>query len=166
MEIQRLRSGDGEQLREVRLRALSDAPYAFSSSLQREAAHGPEYWNRRAAESESGDAGAVFVAADCARALGMAGGFFADGERDTAVLWGMWVDPRARRAGLGQQLVEAVAAWAQESGAGRLRLAVTDCEASKPASGLYRKLGFAETGEREPLEWNPSLTARVLSRPL
>ncbi len=45
-----------------------------------------------------------------------------------------------------------------------MRLAVTDCEASEPAAALYRKLGFEDTGEREPLEWNPSLIARVLAR--
>jgi GNAT superfamily N-acetyltransferase len=166
MEIRRLRSGDGGQLRDVRLRALADAPYAFSSSSGRESVLGPEFWEDRVAESELGEDGVVFVAFGDGRSFGMAGGFFVDQEREVAMLWGMWVDPSARRGGLGQQLLEAVAGWAQDAGADRLRLAVTDCEASTAAAALYRKLGFVETGEREPLEWNPSLITRVLSRAL
>jgi GNAT superfamily N-acetyltransferase len=97
---------------------------------------------------------------------GWLGGFFAGQGREVATLWGMWVALSARGGGLGRQLLAAVADWAREAGADRLRLAVTDCEASAPAAALYRKLGFVETGEREPLEWNPSLVTRVLSRSL
>jgi ribosomal protein S18 acetylase RimI-like enzyme len=61
-------------------------------------------------------------------------------------------------------LVEAVVTWAREAGAGRLDLGVTDGEASAPAAGLYRTLGFVETGEREPMESDPSLTALNMSR--
>lgn len=164
MEIRRLGRGDGDQLRGVRVRALGEAPYAFSSSLERESRLGPEFWEERVAESELGENGVVFVAAEDGRSFGMAGGFFVDEARDVAMLWGMWVDPEARGGGVGHALVEAVAAWARSCGAHVLRLAVTDCEASSPAAGLYRKLGFEDTGEREPLEWNPSLITRVLSR--
>jgi GNAT superfamily N-acetyltransferase len=166
VEIRRLVGGGGAQLREVRLRALADAPYAFSSSLERESVLGPQFWEDRVAESALGESGVVFVATADGRSLGMAGGFFVDETREVAMLWGMWVDPSARRGGLGQGLLEAVAGWAQDSGAHRLRLAVTDCEESAPAAGLYRKLGFVETGEHEPLEWNTSLIARIMSRSL
>jgi ribosomal protein S18 acetylase RimI-like enzyme len=108
----------------------------------------------------------VFVAVERERCLGMAGGFFAAEERETATLWGMWVDPGARRRGLGRELVEAVAAWARVCGARRLRLAVTDCDASRPAAALYGELGFVETGEHEELASDPSLTALVMLRSL
>ena len=166
VEIRRLRQGDEQQLRDVRLRALADAPYAFSSSLERESGHDPDFWEGRVAESELGEHGAVFAAVDDDRSVGMAGGFMLDESREVAVLWGMWVDPLARRSGLGRRLVESVAAWARDSGARQLRLSVTECEASQPAAALYQSLGFVDTGEREPLGWNPSLIARVLSRPM
>ncbi len=78
----------------------------------------------------------------------------------------MWVAPSARRDGIGQKLLEAVADWARDAGADHLQLAVTDCEESRPASAFYRQLGFTQTGEQERLDWNPSLIARFLSRPL
>jgi GNAT superfamily N-acetyltransferase len=164
MEIRRLRRGDGGQLRDVRLRALADAPYAFSSSWGREVELGPEFWEERAAESELAEDGVVFVATEDDRSVGMAGGFFVDERSGIVMLWGMWVDPLARQSGLGHALVEAVASWARDAGADHVRLAVTDCDESRPAAALYRKLEFVDTGEREPLEWNPSLITRVLSR--
>lgn len=159
-----MRRGDGDRLRDVRLRALADAPYAFSSSLERESGLGQEFWERRVVESDAGEDGVVFVAIDDGRSVGMAGGFFMRESHEVAMLWGMWVDPFARRGGLGEALVEAVADWARHSNARHLRLAVTDCEESSAAAALYRRLGFADTGEREPLEWNPSLITHVLSR--
>jgi GNAT superfamily N-acetyltransferase len=134
--------------------------------LERESGLGVDFWEGRAAESELGERGAVFVAVDDGRSVGMAGGFMLDDSGAVAMLWGMWVDPLARRSGLAQRLVEAVAAWARDAGARQLRLAVTDCEESKPAAALYRKLGFADTGEREPSGWNPSLITHVLHRSL
>jgi GNAT superfamily N-acetyltransferase len=162
-EIRQLRRGDGDRLRDIRLRALADSPYAFSSSSARESRLEQEFWDERVAASERGEA-AVFAAIEHDQGLGMAGGFFDDGEPEVATLWGMWVDPVGRRRGIAQALVEAVADWARGRGADRVRLAVTDCEESKPAAALYHKLGFADTGEREPLDWNPSLISRVLSR--
>lgn len=164
MVIRRLRTGDGPRLREVRLRALGDAPYAFSSSLATESGLGWEFWEERVAQSGVGQDGVVFIAVDGQQSVGMAGGFYPDRGSGVAMLWGMWVDPSARRSGTGEALVEAVADWARDTGAVRLQLAVTDCEESVPAAALYRKLGFAETGEQEPLQWNPSLIANVLSR--
>jgi GNAT superfamily N-acetyltransferase len=164
--IRRLAEGDGDLLREVPLRALADAPFAFSSRLEREREYGSEFWAGRVAESELGVSGVVFVAVDGLRSLGMAGGLFGAGQREFATLWGVWVDPNERRRGLGRELVEAVAGWARDSGAQDLRLALTDCEPSKPAASLYRGLGFVETGEHEQLESDPSLVAMLMYRSL
>lgn len=59
-----------------------------------------------------------------------------------------------------------MADWARDAGADRLQLAATDYEESRPAAAFYRQFGFTETGEQEPLGWNPSLIARFLGRPL
>jgi hypothetical protein len=84
MEIRRLGIGDAELFRAVRLRALEDAPYAFSSWLAREAALDSAFWNDRVAESAAATTGAIFVAVDRGRSLGMAGGFFPDEQRAAA----------------------------------------------------------------------------------
>ena len=165
MEIRRLRSGDAELCRDVRLRALEDAPYAFSSWLAREAALDCAFWNDRVAESEAATTGAIFVAFDRCRSVGMAGGFFPDEQRVAAVLWDVG-RPNARRRGVGHGLVEAVVDWARDAGAQRVTLALAQDKGSEPAAALYRTRGFAETGESEALESNPSSLALLMSRAL
>jgi hypothetical protein len=43
-----MQSADWKELREVRLRALADAPGAFASTLEREAAYPDDVWRQRA----------------------------------------------------------------------------------------------------------------------
>jgi GNAT superfamily N-acetyltransferase len=161
-----LGSGDAALLRDVRLRALEEAPYAFSSSYAREAALRAGFWAARVAESETATTGAIFVALDAGRGVGMAGGFVPEDSHEAAMLWGMWVEPSARQRGVGRKLLQAVAEWAEDAGAERLRLTLAQDEASRPAAALYRALGFAETGESEPLGSDPSSIALLMSRPL
>lgn len=180
--IQRVRRTDTELLRDVRLRALADAPFAFGSTVARELGFPDAFWEQRAAESEDGEHGVVFVATRGSTGIGMAGGFVppqrqqtdAAGESAKArtadglvvLVWGMWVDPTARRAGLGRDLLWSVLGWARQRGAVTVRLAVTEGEASAPACALYETLGFVATGERDALESNPTLTLRWLQRSL
>ena len=44
---------DWQALREIRLQALRDAPYAFASTHAREAAFGEDEWRRRATRDGS-----------------------------------------------------------------------------------------------------------------
>ena len=61
--------------------------------------------------------------------------------RARADLVSMYVDPAARRAGVGSRLVEAFIAWAKDGGAARLT--VTAYAENAAALALYRKHGFA-----------------------
>jgi hypothetical protein len=54
MEVRRFTAGSGPRLREVRLRALRDAPFAFSSRYARGLAHQPEFWEARTTEGGVG----------------------------------------------------------------------------------------------------------------
>jgi GNAT superfamily N-acetyltransferase len=54
MKIRRVREGEGERLREIRLGALTDAPSAFDSSLSAERELPAEVWERRAAAGAAG----------------------------------------------------------------------------------------------------------------
>jgi ribosomal protein S18 acetylase RimI-like enzyme len=158
MEVRRLREDEADLLRDVRLRALADAPWAFGSSHARELGHTPERWQQFADQVDS----VIYVAAGGDAAVGMAGGFVPGG--DAVQLWGMWVAPEARGRGLGRALVDAVLAWARKRGAPAIALEVTDTEPARPAALLYRSLGFAPTGERRSLDSDPSLETIVMSR--
>ncbi|HLW96782.1 MAG TPA: GNAT family N-acetyltransferase [Solirubrobacteraceae bacterium] len=167
MEIRRLGSADADVFREIRLRALEDAPYAFASSLADESASGPDFWQGRVDEGATARKGAIFAAIDeNGRAAAMAGGFFPQLGDAEAVLWGMWVAPEARRGGLARELVEAVVGWARSRGARRLRLCVSETERSRPAAALYGVLGFNYVGEREPLASDPAISTVTMVKDL
>lgn len=70
----------------------------------------------------------------------------------------MWTAPAARRRGVGSDLVGAVRAWAIDGGAEAVGLSVT--EDNSAATLLYRRIGFVETGDSEPLR--PGSTERVI----
>jgi len=99
VEIRRPVKGEGARLRELRLRALREAPSAFASSFERERGRTLPEWEAVALGNAWDQPIAVFVATDGDQWLAMAGGYL-DGDRPgVAGLWGLWVTPDARRQG-------------------------------------------------------------------
>ena len=158
-EIREAGAGDWQAMRDVRLAALRDAPQAFASSYEREAAFTEADWQRRIARGGSFLAYAPELGTAPA---GIAGGFEAG--PGTIELVSMWVRPRARGHGIGQALVEAVAGWARARGASRLHLWVT--ENNRHARLLYERCGFRPTAERQPLPSDPGVTEIGMVRSL
>jgi RimJ/RimL family protein N-acetyltransferase len=133
MRVRRASGDDWERLRDLRLRALADAPDAFLTTLEEACARTDDEW-RAWAEST-----VVFVDDGF---TGMAGGFVqADG---TPMLIGMWVAPERRGSGLAEALAGAVVDWARGLGAPRIVLWVVIGNA--PAERLYERVGFVRTG--------------------
>jgi GNAT superfamily N-acetyltransferase len=153
MEIRSTTEHDWELVRDVRLRALAEAPLAFGSTLAGEQNRTEAEWRRWSGRGRSGD-GVMFVADDGSRFVGLAGGYHEEEHFDAVHLVSMWVDPAERGAGLGRRLVEAVVAWARDEGAAVVNLWVTD--GNEPAIALYRSCGFQPTGDTQPLPSNPS----------
>jgi ribosomal protein S18 acetylase RimI-like enzyme len=164
IEIRPVGAGEEGSLRELRLRAMRDAPGAFASTAEQEAAHPQAHWSQLAGQSQLADAMVVFVATDGDRWLAMAAGRWFDRERGIAALWGMWVDPVVRRLGIGERLVAEARRWAASRDARFLRLGLT--EGTGGASSFYERLGFVRTGETRPLPRDPSITAVFLVRPV
>jgi GNAT superfamily N-acetyltransferase len=152
MQIRRTTEADWEALRDVRLRALAEAPYAFGSKLERERDRTEAEWREWADRGRTGN-GVTFVGMDGGRFVGLAGGYPEEDGLDSVHLVAMWVAPEARRSGLGRRLIESVVAWARGRGARVVNLWVSD--GNDPAIALYRACGFEPTGDRQPLPSNP-----------
>ncbi len=152
MQVVRVGAGEWAALRELRLRALAEAPHAFSSTHAREAAWSDDEWRDWAVASERGDRQATFAAVVPSGWIGMAFGVLSEAE--IADLYGMWVDPTARRTGAGSALARAVVEWAEAAGRPFVRLNVA--QANKSAISLYRNLGFRPTGRVGVMHSNPS----------
>jgi len=161
---------DWQALRDIRLEALRDAPSAFGSSYEREAAFGEPDWLRRIARGGNFLAFIPEVRASEVRAsevrasepAGLIGGY--PETADIVELVSMYVRPKARGRGVGEALVAAVFAWAQARDAKTVHLWVT--ESNDPARALYERCGFSPTGERQPLPSDPSLDEIAMARPL
>lgn len=158
MQVRRLKPAEWAAFRAVRLRALADAPDAFGGTLADESARTDEEWQTRADPPD----GAIFVVdgADGLVAMVMGGPAPSDFP-NAAALFSMWVDPSVRRNGLGVALIDAVKEWAIEQGYAALGLGVTTTNA--PAVALYRRLGFADTGDRYPLRKDTDLTIQIMA---
>jgi GNAT superfamily N-acetyltransferase len=147
-QIERLRPGEGPRWRCIRLQALADAPFAFGTTYDEAAQWNAAQWETQVAEF------ATFVAVVDGRDVAVARGA-AHRSSDVRELISMWVAPTARREGIGAQLIECVAAWAQAAGAAALVLDVV--VTNKPAIVLYERTGFLRIkgdamGERAPNE--------------
>ncbi|MCW3037091.1 MAG: acetyltransferase, partial [Actinobacteria bacterium] len=123
MEVRRVRPEEWQSLRDVRLRALKDAPSAFATRFEEARERPDALWIDWAAKSAEGDGRAMFLAWDGAAVVGMVGTFVEDGR---PWLIAMWTDPDARGRGVGRALVEATAAFAREAGSGELFLQVLE----------------------------------------
>jgi len=139
----------------VRLVALLDAPYAFESTYTDSIQRPAELWAQRAHSAAVGGEQSILFARAADDVIGMAGAYTHPDRRQSRTIWGVWVEARHRNQGLGAEMVEALASWASTSGAATVDLWVS--ESNEPARALYRKLGFEDTGERQPFQPNPGI---------
>ncbi len=128
---------DLEEVRRTRLDALTRAPSAYGSTVQRERAYPDAVWLARLQP----DANPTFLWRDDAGVHGMVVGAPDPDDPVDARLYAMWVRPESRGSGVADALVEAVLEWAAVRRSGFVRLHVT--EGNRPAERLYERHGFA-----------------------
>ncbi len=147
----------------VRLRALQDAPYAFSATYAQEAQLTDAEWIART-DRWNGETGIGFLAMHDGNACGIAGVFLDPEQATAAKLVSMWTAPAYRQKGVGRLLVDEVVAWVARRGAKSLRLMVTSNNES--AILFYQRLGFTPTGRTEPYPNDPAVIEYEMSRPI
>lgn len=140
-----LQPDDWRRYRDIRIRALSTDPDAFSSTAEATETFTEQEWRRRLATEDSltfvveseelGDAGLATVIR-CRES---------DAEPGDYSLVSMWVAPEARRGGVGKQLVSHALHTARGFGARRVTLWVA--WGNLRAEMLYQQFGFKRTGE-------------------
>lgn len=162
LQIRRVLESDWRALRETRLRALADAPDAFCSTLDREAAFGDADWREWARDAATGNEETCLLAWVAGRPAGIVAACAEEGH-DQVHLISMWVAPESRHAGIGRALVDAITAWAIDIGAASVRL---DVAVGNPeARQLYETSGFSPTGRSGQYDDRPGLTTVELERP-
>ncbi|MGI8418904.1 MAG: GNAT family N-acetyltransferase [Nakamurella sp.] len=156
IDIRRVTVDDWQRLRDVRLLSLQDAPDAFGSTYQREAAFDEATWRERAGSR------AYFFAVDGDQVVGLSAGVGAADylQPDERLLMSVYVLPAHRGSGVLDALVAAVADWACSDGGLVLQL---DVGVRNPrAKRAYERCGFVSTGRLWNLERDPSIVEETL----
>ena len=159
VEIRVVRPAEWRGLKRLRLRALATDPDAFGSTLADERATPDAAWQAWADEGWGIGSQTTLVAVDGDRWVGMGVCIVLDAEPRTAKVFAMWVEPAARRHGVGRGLLEALTQWASSTQAEELHLDVT--EGNIAAMDLYERAGFTGTGHSAALR--PGSELRTLS---
>ena len=149
MEIRFLNDNDANEWCRLRLEALTNDPEAFSSSVEEHHALTPKDVRSRL-ESAAEDSFVIGAFRD-ARLIATVGFFRDKGpkNRHKGRVWGVYVTPRERGAGLAKEMMKRLLERAaQTEGIEQILLAVTTTQ--KAARRLYQSFGF-ETFGTEPL---------------
>lgn len=157
LSVRRFRAEEWVAYRDLRLRALTDAPDAFGSTFERESAWPEQHWADRLSTATDSQLQLLLVAEIGAEPVGLVLGFIDPTEPEIAHVYQMWVAPHARGRGCGTELLRTVLAWVRSTSARSLTLCVT-CGSSS-ARRLYERAGFTPLGDPEPLR--PGSTALV-----
>ena len=157
--VSRIRSDQWRILKNVRLRALEDAPYAFGTTLAEGQKRTDRDWQDMARDHATLSDRAYFMAYVGENPCGMAGCYRT--ASDTVVLTAMWVAPEFRGKNIGEQIVRAVIEWAREGGATTLEAWVSE---DNPARFFYQKIGFEETDLTEPLRSGSKIQIILMRR--
>lgn len=147
LTVRALRADEADLLREVRLRALADAPGSFSERHDEVAARPASHWEGIAALDAAGVEATCVIAFLDGTAVGMAVGTDA-GSDDARQLAAMWVDPTARGGATARALLAAVEDWARGRGATTLVAGVRS--GNDRAMAFYRRLGFRDADPGRP----------------
>lgn len=160
LRVRRILPSEGALLRDLRLRSLGDAPYAFGETVAEARARPDAEWRLIARRAATGDAQAWFVAERPDGPVGVVRG--RRRRPTTLLLFSMWVDPIARRSGVGQQLIAGLEGWAWTWGADQTVLWVM--HGNDGALAFYRQLGFEVVPSGEDAESGAEHGALALAR--
>jgi GNAT superfamily N-acetyltransferase len=152
--VRRIRPSEGDRLREIRLRALRDAPGAFASTFEAESSRPAAAWVDAATARSAGKSAATFVAEIGPDWVGLIGAFRASEESELVELVSMWVAPPCRRLGVALTLIEEVVSWARSTGGKAVALWVA--RGNDGAMAAYQRAGFELTSEHQPHPSDPA----------
>ncbi len=143
--IRRLRRGEVDLFKQMRLISLQDAPYAFSSSYDSALQRSAESWYRQAESTVQGSDRATFIAVTDDQPIGIAALYRLEDHVDTGELLQVWVNPSYRGTNVAVDLMNSLMEWAGENNFRRIIAGVTKENAR--ALKFYVRYGFVAQNE-------------------
>jgi GNAT superfamily N-acetyltransferase len=138
--IRRLQIGEAELFKQTRLRALQEAPYAFSSNYGSALLRTEESWQEQADSTAQGSDRATFIAFSNAEPVGMAALYRLEDRTEVGKLLQVWVAPEHRGTDIAWGLMDAIFEWA---GGNNFRTILSRVRTGNSrAQSFYIKYGF------------------------
>jgi len=166
IRIRRIGPDDGPVLRDLRLRSLAESPEAFGQQVDDAATQSDAEWAAAARVASQGERRAWFIAEAVGGAAGLPRtlGLVLGRRRppDTLMIFSMWVDPAARRTGLGARLIATAETWARTWGGRSSVLWVF--AGNEPAIRFYDRIGFSVHSDGEDARTGAAYGALAMSR--
>jgi GNAT superfamily N-acetyltransferase len=147
VHVRTLSPSEWPRYRDLRLRALRDAPDAFVTTLAQALERTDHDWS--AILAAPADTDLPLVAEMEGVAVGLAWGKLEMRANPVCHVLQMWVDPAHRGRGAGKALLRTIVEWAESGGARAVYLTVT-C-GNEAAGRLYESAGFLPAGQTRPL---------------
>lgn len=158
----RIRSDEGNVARDLGIRAVTDAPYAFGETLEERRSRSDSSYAEHAAVLSSSERTTQILLIEGDVPIGSIGAFFEKDSDDAVFVCAMWVQPERRRRGGARALVEAALAWGRAHGARTFKAWVADDNESGCA--FWRACGFAPTSTVQPLPSRPQVMETLYVR--
>ena len=144
--IRATREQDATAFRGLRLEALRTHPEVFGADYDENLARPIEFWQERVRDGAGSDLGITYVAEAGGALVGMTG-IYRDNYlkmRHSGKIWGVYIRPDWRGAGIADALIEACIAWARGQGLRLVKLSVVTTNTA--AIRRYIRCGFSVYG--------------------
>lgn len=158
--IRRLKIGEGDLYRRIRLESLRESPEAFGSTYEVAASRSEESWSLQADGSATGRDRATFIVlAD--QPIGLAALYRDDEIPSEGEMIQVWISPDHRGGRLAIELMDVVFQWAVSNGFETIRAEVTPPNAR--ARRFYEKYGFVLQDTENPAIDSDSIFIKKLA---
>lgn len=140
ISVRRIRIGEGDLYKQLRLASLRESPAAFAATLESALRRTPDSWTEQVENTAQGSDRATFVAFADDAPIGIAA-LYRNGEGSGAgELLQMWVFPDYRSRDVAINLIDTVFQWAGDNGFRTVVAKVATGNAR--ALRFYQKYGF------------------------
>lgn len=146
--IRRIHVDEVDLFREIRLTALQEAPYAFSTTYESALQRSDESWREQVERTAQGSDRAAFIAVSEDTPIGVAALYRLEDQADVGEVFQVWVRPEYRGTSVARDLMDTIFEWAKANGFRRILAGVTRGNAR--ALNFYTNYGFSVVDESSP----------------
>ena len=148
ISIRRIQPGETDLYKQIRLMALKEAPYAFTSTYDSALQRSDQSWREQVESSALGSDRATFIAFANHVPIGIAALYRDQENSDTGELLQVWVHPEFRGTTVIWDLLDTIFQWAAENNFRKVIAGVTN--ENTRALKFYAKYGFLKMDESSP----------------